>query len=121
MKGEGFVNSEYVTSAIRQQILAAGCLIQDTPQDADIIIEARIGALGHDDHRVTFGLPENNVLSSAAALIPGAPQIPAIPEIAVARRDAREGAAKVAAFAYHRETREAVWQSGVKAFSGNRA
>ena len=114
IKGEGFVNSEYVTSALRQQIVAAGCLIQDTPQDADVIIEARLGVLGADDHRVTFGVPENNALSSAISLIPDAPRIPAIPEIALARREAREASAKVVAFAYHRETRKPIWQSGVK-------
>ena len=114
VKGESFVNSEYVTSALRQQIVAAGCLIQDTPQDADVIIEARLGVLGADDHRVTFGLPENNALASAISLLPNAPKIPAIPEIALARREAREASAKVVAFAYHRETRKPLWQSGVK-------
>lgn len=113
VKGNGFVNSEYVTSALRQQIVAAGCLIQDTNQEAEVVIEARIGTLGSDDHRVTFGIPENNVLSSAASLIPGAPNIPSLPEIAVARRRAREAAAKIAAFAYDRETRRPIWQSGV--------
>jgi hypothetical protein len=113
VKGEGFVNSEYVTSALRQQIVAAGCLIQDANPEAEVIIEARIGTLGMDDHRVTFGVPENNAVSSAASLIPGAPNIPTIPEIAVARRQAREAAAKVAAFAYDRETRRPIWQSGV--------
>lgn len=113
VKGEGFVNSEYVTSALRQQIAAAGCLIQDANPDADIIIEARIGTLGSDDHRVTFGVPENNVVSTTASLIPGAPVIPSIPEIAVARREAREAAAKIAAFAYDRQSRRPIWQSGV--------
>ncbi len=113
VKGEGFVNSEYVTSALRQQIVAAGCLIQDAAPDADVIIEARIGTLGADDHRVTFGIPENNALSAAVALIPGAPTISAVPEIALARREAREAAVKVSAFAYDRNTRAAVWQSGV--------
>ena len=113
VKGQGFVNAEYVTSALRQQIVAAGCLIQDANADADIIIEARIGTLGQDDHRVTFGVPENNALSTAASLIPGAPSIPRVGEIALARREAREAAAKVAAFAYDRETRAPIWQSGV--------
>jgi hypothetical protein len=114
VKGSGFVNSEYVSSALRQQIVAAGCMIQDSAQEADIIIEARIGALGEDDHRVTFGVPENNALSSAVSLIPNAPRMPAIPEIALARRDAKEAASKVAAFAYDRKTRQPIWQSGVK-------
>ena len=113
VKGDMFVNAEYVTSALRQQIVAAGCLIQDASSDADVIIEARIGTLGADDHRVTFGVPQNNALSAASSIIPGVPQIPTIPEIAFARREAREAAAKVAAFAYDRETRAPIWQSGV--------
>lgn len=113
VKGEGFVNTEYVTSALRQQIVAAGCLIQDSAAEADVIIEARIGTLGKDDHRVTFGLPENNAFAAAAALIPGSPQLTAVPEIALARREAREAAVKISAFAYDRHTRQPIWQSGV--------
>lgn len=112
-KNESFVNSDYVISALRQQIVGAGCLIQDTSQAADIIIEARLGTLGLDDHRVTFGIPENNALSAAAQIIPGSPSLPSIPEIAFSKRESREGAAKVAAFAYDRETRKPIWQSGV--------
>lgn len=113
VKGQGFVNSEYVTSALRQQVVAAGCMIQDSASDADIIIEARIGALGADDHIVMFGVPENNIFSVTASLIPGAPDVPRLPEIAFARREAREAAAKIAAFAYDRQTRAPLWQSGV--------
>ena len=36
-----------------------------------------------------------------------------IPEISVARREAQHGAAKIAMFAYDRETRRPVWQSGI--------
>lgn len=114
VKGEGFVNAEYVISGLRQQILGAGCLIQDSSQEAEVIIEARIGALGADNHLVTYGLPENNALNNAARLIPNSPALPAVPEIAVARREAREAAAKIAAFAYDRETRQPIWQSGVR-------
>jgi hypothetical protein len=113
VKGEGFVNSEYVTSALRQQVVAAGCLIQDSASTADIIIEARIGTLGADDHSVMYGIPENNIFSVTASLIPGAPNVPVLPEVAFARREAREAAAKIACFAYDRETREPLWQSGV--------
>ncbi|KAA5539604.1 hypothetical protein FYK55_23850 [Roseiconus nitratireducens] len=114
VKGPTFVNAEYVISGLRQQILAAGCLIQDSSNDAEIIIEGRIGTLGSDDHQVTFGLPENNAVSNAASLIPNAPTLPSIPEIAFARRESREAASKIAAFAYDRETRRPIWQSGVR-------
>lgn len=113
VKGAGFVNADYVTSALRQQIVAAGCLLQKTEKDADIIIEARVGALGADDHRMTYGLPETNTLSTATSLIPNAPVVPRMPEISFARRESREGAVKLACFAYDRETRKAIWQSGI--------
>lgn len=114
VKSPTFVNADYVISSLRQQIMAAGCLLQEKADTADIIIEGRIGTLGADDHRVTYGVPENNVLGVAATFLAPMPtRAPTMPEIAVARRDAREGAAKVAAFAYHRETRQPLWQSGI--------
>lgn len=113
VKNDSFVNADYVTSAMRQQIIAAGCLMVETQNDAELVIEGRIGTLGMDDHRLTYGVPESNALASTASLISAAPTIPSIPEIAFARRESREGAAKVAAFAYDRETRQAVWQSGL--------
>ncbi len=116
VKNDSFVNADYVISGLRQQIMAAGCLLQDKPEEAELVIEARIGTLGMDDHRLTYGVPENNSLSSAASLVAGGPttaSLPAIPEIAFARRESREGVAKVAAFAYDRTTREPVWQSGM--------
>ena len=107
------VNAGYVISSLRQQMVAAGCLLQDKKEDADLIVEARLGALGSDHHRVTYGLPENNALQGAAALVTDGPRFPVLPEIAFARRESRDGAAKVAAFAYDRETRRPVWQSGI--------
>ncbi|MBI2480983.1 MAG: hypothetical protein HYV60_20820 [Planctomycetia bacterium] len=44
--------------------------------------------------------------------MPNAPTIPAIPELALAKREAQLGAAKIAVFAYERESRRPVWQSG---------
>ncbi len=113
VKGPSFVNADYVISSLRQQMIAAGCLLYDSANEADLIVEARMGALGADNHRVTYGIPENNTLQNAATLVPDGPRLPVMPEIALARREAREGAAKVAAFAYDRETRQAVWQSGI--------
>jgi hypothetical protein len=52
-------------------------------------------------------------------VVPNAPPLPAIPELSVARKHHQRAAAKVAAFAYHRETHEAVWQSGLMVSSAN--
>ncbi len=115
VKTTNIVNAEYVISSLRQQIIAAGCKLQEKIDTADVIVEGRIGTLGADDHRVTYGIPENNVLGVASQFSGSPFPMPgtAIPELAIARRDAREGAAKVAAFAYDRVTREPIWQSGI--------
>ncbi|MCU0721033.1 MAG: hypothetical protein MUC83_15085 [Pirellula sp.] len=107
------VTSDYIISALRQQLTAAGCMLVDTREAADLVCEARCGALGTDGHSVTYGLPANNFLSTASAVIPGTPVLPTIPEISVAKREMKSAAAKVAVFAYDRETREPVWQSGI--------
>lgn len=113
VKGVLFVNADYVICSLRQQMLAAGCLLQEDKATAEYIVEARIGALGTDGHEVTYGIPASTGLSSAASLLPNAPPIPMIPEISIARKNDHRGAAKIALFAYHRETRRPIWQSGV--------
>lgn len=116
--GVGFVNSNYVVSALRQQLLAAGCRLEESADDAEYIVEARMGTLGNDEHEIVYGLPANNALAAAASVMPNAPPLPAIPEISIARRNDQMGAAKIAAFAYHRETRLPVWQSGLSIARG---
>lgn len=113
VKSVGFVNADYIISSIRQQLVAAGCLMQENNTSADYIAEVRIGAIGTDTMEITYGLPASNALSSAASLVSSAPVIPTIPEISIAKKNDYSSAAKVAVFAYHRETREPVWQSGV--------
>jgi hypothetical protein len=124
-KSPTFVNSEYLTSSIRNQILAAGCRLVDDLKDAELIIEPRVGTLGADMHEVTYGIPSNNVLSQAASVAvattgaaPAAP-IAAIPEISVARREDQTAAAKVAVFAFDAETNRPVWQSGMSVANSN--
>ena len=111
--GVGVVNADYVISSLRQQMIAARCLLQEKKEDAEYIVEARIGALGTNAHEVTYGMPANNLLSAASTFVPMVPQVPTIPEIAFAKRHDQLAAAKVSVFAYVRDTREPVWQSGV--------
>ncbi|MCA8997644.1 MAG: hypothetical protein KDA80_11680 [Planctomycetaceae bacterium] len=115
-KGIGFVNSNYVISSLRQQMIAAGLLLQETQDKADFVVEARIGALGADSHEIVYGIPATNNLSaatSAAAAFSPLPAIPGIPELSVARRNDQVAAAKIGVFAYDVETRIPVWQSGL--------
>ncbi len=114
VKGPGFVNADYIISSLRQQMFASGVRLMDKPDEAQYIIEARVGALGTDGHDVTYGLPASNTLSTAASLVPNAPAIPAVPELSIARRQLDTGGAKIALFAYDRESKRPVWQSGTK-------
>ena len=113
VKGMGFVNADYIISSLRQQMIAADCRLQEKEDTADFIVEARVGTLGVDGNDIVYGLPASTGLSTAASLLPNAPPIPAIPEISIARKQAEQGAAKVAVFAYDKETRSPVWQSGL--------
>jgi hypothetical protein len=107
------IDANYIVSSIRQQMFAAGVHLVDTKEDADIIAEPRVGALGLDGHDVTYGIPASSALSSASSAVTGTSLIPAIPELSMARKEDRLGAAKVAVFAYDRKTRQPIWQSGV--------
>lgn len=108
-----YVSTEYVTSALRNQLLAAGCQVVPTKAEAEVIIEPRCGALGTDEFETTFGIPASTGLSQAAALMPTAPPIPAIPEMAVAKRHDETASAKLAIFAYDAKSGVPIWQSGI--------
>ena len=115
--GVGFVTSEYIVSSLRQKMMCDGCLIQEKADQADFIIEMRIGALGADGHEIVFGMPPNNYASIAASVspasAPAAAILPSMPELSFAKKDDQMAAAKVALFAYNRHTREPIWQSGI--------
>ncbi|MCA9176320.1 MAG: hypothetical protein KDB14_17660 [Planctomycetales bacterium] len=113
IKGAGFVNADYITSSLRQQLFAYGCRLQEKESDAEVVVEGRVGVLGIDDHEITYGMPASNALSSAASATGAQIPLPALPELSVAKKNEQVGAAKVAMFAYDRESREVIWQSGV--------
>jgi hypothetical protein len=97
----------YVVSSLRQQLLACGCLLQESRASATYVVEARSGGIGTDEYSVLFGVPQMNVPS----VLPGQPSL--IPEIPLAKKTDQKGVAKIAVFAYNRRTGRPVWQSGV--------
>jgi len=109
----GFVNSDYIISSLRQQMVAADCRLQATREEADFIVEARVGALGADRHEVVWGIPSNNLIGTVASAVPDTPAPPSIPEIALAKKSDEKAIAKIGVFAYHRETGQPIWQSGI--------
>jgi hypothetical protein len=107
-------NVKYVISSLRQQMLAYDCRLQEKPETADYVVEARVGVLANDGYEVTYGIPGSAALGTASVLLSNPVPIPALPELSLGRRNHQAGIAKIGLFAYDRQTREPVWQAGVK-------
>lgn len=103
------VDKNYLISSMRQYLLANGCSLREKREDADFVVEARAGAVGTDRSELLFGLPSMNVPQIALVQ----PVAAVIPEIPIAKRKDQRGIAKIAVFAYHRQTGAPVWQSGL--------
>ena len=103
------VDKNYLISSLRQYLLANGCSLRDKREEADFVVEARAGAVGTDRSDLLFGLPSMNVPQIALVQ----PVAAVIPEIPIAKRKDQRGIAKIAVFAYHRQTGAPVWQSGL--------
>lgn len=107
-----FLNSDYIRSCLRENLMMAGCILQENRDDADVIIEVRVGALGTDGHEVNYGIPASQPINAAAAVVSGTPLMPVLPEVSLAKRDETRAAAKIRLFAYDRKTLHAVWAPG---------
>jgi hypothetical protein len=103
------VDKNYLLSSLRQYLLANGCSLKEKREDADFVVEIRAGAVGTDRSDLLFGMPSMNVPQIALVQ----PVNAIIPEIPIAKRKDQRGVAKIAVFAYHRQTGAPVWQSGL--------
>lgn len=101
------VDQGWIVSSLRQALLSQGVLLRDKKEDAQWIVEARVGAYGTDESNLLVGVPATTI----PATIPG---IPAgnIPEIPVAKRSKQKAVSKLALFAYDRTSGQLVWSSG---------
>lgn len=101
------IDKGYVTSLVRQNMLAAGALLQDDKTRAEFVVDLRIGALGTDRNSLLVGTPAVQLPS----VVPGLPTN--LPEIAIVKKNHQRGVAKLSLFAYNRITGRAFWQSGI--------
>lgn len=101
-------DDNYLASTIRQQLLAAGCILKSDRKEAAYIVEARSGAIGTNRQDVMLGVPSINLPSILTlGLLPST-----IPEMPLAKTTDQKGVVKVAVCAYNQKTGEAFWQSG---------
>ncbi len=104
---EKITDKEYLISSLRQQLLACGCLLQEERKKATYVVEARAGSVGTDSNNMLLGVPQMSIPS----VMPGIPGM-MIPEIALAKKTNRRAVAKIAVFAYNRDSGDPIWQSG---------
>lgn len=105
---KGAIDGEYLISAMRQHMLASGCVLRDKKDEANYIVEVRTGAIGTDRHELLFGVPATELPSVVP--LAGVPR--AVPEMPLLKRTEQRGVARIAVFAYNRTTGRPVWQSG---------
>ncbi len=100
------VDKGYLVSLVRQQLAASGALLQDEKPKAEFVVDLRAGGLGTDRHSMLFGTPAVQL----PTVVPGLPTN--VPEIALVKKNDQRGVAKIAVFAYNRQSGRALWQSG---------
>jgi len=107
----GAVDKNYLISSLRQHLLASGCILKESRDEAAFVVEARSGAVGTDRHDVMIGVPSVNM----PTFLPTPVAFPAsIPEIPLAKNTKQRGVVKLAVFAYNRKSGRRVWQSGIE-------
>ncbi|MGQ9820265.1 MAG: DUF6655 family protein [Thermogutta sp.] len=102
------VDSSYLVSSLRQQLLSGGAILCEKKDQADYVVEVRAGSVGTDMHSLLVGVPQTNLPSALSAV--GAPSN--IPEIPLVKRTKQTAVTKILLFAYHRESGRPLWQSG---------
>ena len=103
-------DAQYLVSCMRQHMLASGCIVKETREEADYVAEIRAGSVGTDRHDLLYGVPAVNIPTLVPTAGFGIPS--QIPEIPFVKKTDQRAVAKIAIFAYNRKTGRPVWQSG---------
>jgi|GEM_PF-577512 len=101
------VDKGWVISAIREAMIVRGVRLVDKPEEAMVIVEGRIGALGTDDYSFLIGIPQMTIPVTLAGLPTGT-----IPEMALMKKQDQHALSKLALFAYDKASGSVVWTSG---------
>lgn len=104
------VDQGWVVSSIRQALLSQGALLRSKPEEAQWIVEARVGAYGTDAYNWLLGIAQTTVPPTVTGMPSGT-----IPEMSLIKKSDQRGVAKLALFAYDRASGQMVWQSGTMA------
>ncbi|MDR3618672.1 MAG: hypothetical protein P4L85_04915 [Paludisphaera borealis] len=101
------VDQGWVVSSLKEAMLRQGVLLRTKPEQAQWIVEARIGAYGTDAYNWLLGIPQTTVPPTFTGVPAGT-----IPEISLIKKSDQRAVAKMALFAYDRTSGQLVWTSG---------
>ncbi len=108
------VDQGWVVSSLRQAMLAQGVLLRQKPEQAQWIVEARVGAYGTDSYNWMIGIPQITVPPTFTGVPTGT-----VPEIPFAKKTDQMAVSKLALFAYDRASGQLVWKSGTQLATAN--
>jgi hypothetical protein len=100
---------EYVLFSVREKLLLEGALLVPSEDQADVVVQVAIGALGTDRYEVLVGMPE---VHSLGYISPDFPLPPALPEVPLLKAMNQHGVAKIRILAYRRNTGQLIALSG---------
>lgn len=101
------VDQGWVVSSVRQAMLAQGVLLRQKPEQAQWVVEARVGAYGTDASNWLLGVAQTTIPPTVTGMPSGT-----IPELPLIKKSDQKGVAKLAMFAYDRASGRLVWESG---------
>lgn len=96
------VDKSYIIGSLRHRMLRDGVHLAAAADKADIIVEARSGALGTDTSNSFLGVPE--------LVLPG---LMTLPEMRIVTRSRQQGTAKLGLIAYDAKTKQVLGDGGV--------
>jgi hypothetical protein len=108
------VDQGWVVSSLRQAMLAQGVLLRQKPEQAQWVVEARVGAYGTDDYSWLIGIPQTTIPATITGMPAGT-----IPKMPLVENSKQQAVAKLALFAYDRGSGQLVWNSGTMLATAN--
>ena len=95
-------DKNYVVSSVRHRVLMQGGQIATKPEDAEVIVEVRSGAVGTNSSNSFLGIPQIQI-----------PGMFATPEIKLVNRVNQTGMAKLGMVAYDAKTHQVLGDGGM--------
>jgi hypothetical protein len=108
------VDQGYAISSIRQAMLQQGVLLRAKPEQAQWVVEPRVGAYGTDSYDWLLGIRQTTVPPTFTGIPTGT-----IPELPIVKKSNQQAVAKLALFAYDRASGQLTWSSGTSLAMAN--